>query len=108
MQQRGKSLLDRFQEARSDHLRRFGGKVSPDLGQIGLSRLGQSEDERDANSFLPRSTICLVSKSFTRPAATSARPCSMSVLRAVSSCSWMARFIFHSRSASRTTSLVEA
>lgn len=85
VQQRREFCLDGFEKARGDGLRRFGGDVSPDFGEIALGRLGQSEDERVANSFLPRSTIFFVSKSLTRPAATSARPLSMSDLRAVSS-----------------------
>jgi hypothetical protein len=44
---------------RGDGLRRFGGGASPDRGEIALGRIGQSEDERVANSFLPRSTVRL-------------------------------------------------
>jgi hypothetical protein len=47
-------------------------------------------------------------KSFTRPSARSARPLSMSAFSAASSCNCYARFIFQSRSASRTTSLADA
>ena len=81
MQERREFCFDGLQKARGDGLGRFCGDVSPDLGEIVLGCLGQSEDERDANSFLPRSTIFFVSKSLTRPAATSARPLSMSALR---------------------------
>jgi toxin ParE1/3/4 len=41
--------------------------------------------ERSADSFLPRAVIRSVSKSLTRPAATSANPLSMSALSAASS-----------------------
>ncbi len=85
VQQRREFCLDGVEKARGDGLRRFGGDVSPDFGEIALGRFGQSEDERVANSFLPRSTIFFASKSLTRPAATSARPLSMSDLRAASS-----------------------
>ena len=81
MQEWGEFRFDSFQKSRSDGLGRFGGDVIPDLGEIVLGCIGQSEDERDANSFLPRSTIFFVSKSLTRPAATSARPLSISALR---------------------------
>ncbi len=85
VQQRREFCLDGFEKVRGDGLRRLGGDVSPDFGKIALGRVGQSEDERVANSFLPRATIFFASKSSTRPAATSARPLSMSDLRAASS-----------------------
>lgn len=85
VQQRGEFRLDGIDKARGDGSRCFGGDVRPNFRQIGLSRIRQSEDERAANSFLPRSTIFLASKSLTRPAATSARPLSMSALSAASS-----------------------
>lgn len=84
-QQRGEFRLDGIDKERGDGFRCFGGDVRPNFRQIGLGRIRQSEDERAANSFLPRSTIFLVSKSVTRPAATSARPLSMSALSAASS-----------------------
>jgi len=85
MPQRLKARLDRTDKPRSDRLRRFGRKRDPDFGEIGLRRLGQTERERAANSFLPRSTIRALSKSSTRPSARSVSPRSMSALSAASS-----------------------
>lgn len=61
------------------------GDESPDFGQVGFRRIGQTERERLANSFLPRAMMLSASKSFTRPAATSDRPLSMSAFKAASS-----------------------
>ncbi len=61
------------------------GDIGPDFGEIGLGRFGQAERERAANSFLPRAMIVCGSNSFTRPAATSARPLSISALSAANS-----------------------
>ena len=77
--------LDLVDEPVRSRLRSFDGKVKPDFGEVGFCRLGQAEGERSANSFLPLAMMRSASKSFTRPAATSARPLSMSVLSAASS-----------------------
>jgi hypothetical protein len=50
-----------------------------------VRRVGQAEGERSANSFLPRAMMLPASKSLTRPAATSAKPLSISVLSAANS-----------------------
>ena len=63
----------------------FDGDVKPDFGEVGFGRVGQAEGERSANSFLPLAMMRSASKSFTRPAATSAKPLSMSLLSAASS-----------------------
>ena len=70
--------FDRGHKSRRDLLRGFGGEVEPDFREVIFGRVSYTEGERAANSFLPRSTILLVSKSLTRPAATSARPLSIS------------------------------
>ena len=75
-------VLNSFDQSRCGRLGGLDGKVVPNLGEIGFRRLRQTEDERTANSFLPRSTMLAESKSLIRPAATSARPASMSALRA--------------------------
>jgi proteic killer suppression protein len=100
--------LDRRDDARGDVDGRIGSNGEPDFGEVRLGGIGQAEGERLANSFLPRSMMRSASKSFTRPSARSVSPLSMSALRATSSCSCRARFIFQSRSASRTTSLLDA
>src|SRR5690606_27114285 len=66
------------------------------------------QEERAANSFLPRSAMCCALNSRTRPAATSASPLSMSCLSAANSSSISWRLKDQSRRASRMTSLVDA
>ena len=73
------------EKMRGNGLRGFGGEISPNLGQVGFRRLGQTERERLSNSFLPRSMMRPASKSRTRPAATSASPLSISAFSAASS-----------------------
>ena len=85
MQQWIAILFDPVDQARRCRLGSFAGDIEPDFGKVGFRRLGQAEGERSANSFLPRSTMRAASKSLTRPAATSARPASMSAFKAVSS-----------------------
>src|SRR5574338_629881 len=75
----------------------FDGQIYPDFGEVGFSGVGQTEGERPANSFLPRSMILSMSKSVTRPAERSAIPLLMSARRASSSPSLRLRFIFESR-----------
>ena len=78
-------LFDLVEQPRRGRLRRLDGNIVPDFGKIGFGRVGQTEGERTANSFLPRSTMRVASKSLTRPAATSASPASMSALSAANS-----------------------
>ena len=85
MKQRIAILLDPVYEPRCGRLGGFDGDVEPDFGKVGFRRVGQAKGERSANSFLPRSTMRAASKSLTRPAATSARPASISALSAASS-----------------------
>src|ERR1700733_8836307 len=101
-------VLDLVDEARRCCPRGFDGDVEPNFGKVGFRRVSYAEGERSDNSFLPRSTMRAASKSLTRPATTSARPASISALSAASSSICSARFIFQSRSAARTTSLVDA
>jgi hypothetical protein len=77
--------LDLVDEARRGCLGSLDRNVEPDIGEIGLRRVGQAEGERFANSFLPRSTIRPASKFLTRPAATSVRPALISALSAANS-----------------------
>ena len=79
-------VLDLFDKTGRNRLVRLAGKVGPDFSEVGFRRLGQTERERLANSFLPRAITDAGSKSFTRPAATSASPLSMSDFSASSSC----------------------
>ena len=79
--QRLEALLDRVDEARGDLFRRFSGERGPNFGGC----FGQTEGERPANSFLPRSMIRAASKSFTRPSARSVSPLSMSAFSAANS-----------------------
>ena len=78
-------LFDPVDEARCSGIEGFDGDVEPDFSKVGFCRFGQTEGERSANSFLPRAMMFSVSKSFTRPSATSARPASISALSAASS-----------------------
>ena len=78
-------LFDPVDEARCSGLGGFDGNVNPDFSKVGFRRFGQTEGERSANSFLPRSTMRAASKFLTRPAATSASPASMSALSAANS-----------------------
>src|SRR5574337_1519444 len=66
-------------------LRDFDGQIRPDFGEIGFGGVGQAEEARPANNFLPRSMILSMSKSETRPADRSAMPLSISARRASSS-----------------------
>lgn len=77
--------LDLVDEPRCGRLRGFGRNVKPDFGEVGFGCVGQAEGERSDSSFLPRAMILSASKSFTRPAATSANPLSISILSAASS-----------------------
>ncbi len=54
------------------------------VGALRFSGIGQTERERLANSFLPRSMIRAALKSFTRPWARSTRPRVMSACSAAS------------------------
>jgi len=85
MPQRFAVALDLVDKAFGDRFGGFDGDIKPNLGKIGFGGVGQAEGERSANSFLPRAIIRSASKSLTRPAATSARPLSISVLSAASS-----------------------
>ena len=85
MPQRLAIAFDLVNEPPCRRLGGFDGNVEPNLREVGFCRVGQAEGERSANSFLPRAMILSASKSFTRPAATSANPLSMSVLSAASS-----------------------
>jgi hypothetical protein len=85
MKQRVAILFDLVDEARRYRLGALDGNIEPDFGEIGFRRLGRAEGERSANSFLPRSTMRAASKFLTRPAATSARPASISALSAANS-----------------------
>jgi len=85
MPQRFAILLDPVDEPRRYRLGSLDGNIEPDFGEIGFRRVGQAEGERSANSFLPRSTMRAASKFLTRPAATSARPASISALSAANS-----------------------
>jgi hypothetical protein len=85
MKQRIAILLDPVYEPRRGRLGGFDGDVEPDFGEVGFRRVGQAEGERSANSFLPRSTMRAASKFLTRPAATSARPASISAFSAANS-----------------------
>ena len=85
MEQRLAILLDLVDEPRRRRLGGFDRNIEPDFGEVGFRRIGQAESERSANSFLPRSMIRAASKSFTRPAATSARPLSISAFSAANS-----------------------
>jgi hypothetical protein len=68
-------------------LGRFQSDVRPDFSEVGFCGISQTEGERSAKSFLPRSMMRAVSKSLTRPAATSASPASISDFSAASSSS---------------------
>lgn len=59
--------------------------IGPDFRQVGFCVVGQ--EERAANSFLPRSAMRCALNSWTRPAATSASPLSISCLSVASSSS---------------------
>jgi hypothetical protein len=85
MPQRFAILLDPVDEPRGYRLGSLDGNIEPDFGEVGFRSVGQAEGERSANSFLPRSTMRAASKFLTRPAATSARPASISALRAANS-----------------------
>ena len=85
MPQRFAILFDPVDESRCCRLRGLDSDVEPDFGKVGFRRLGQAEGERSANSFLPRSTMRAVSKFLTWPAATSARPASISAFSAANS-----------------------
>jgi len=85
MAHRIKRSFEFVEKSRRDGFRGFGGEISPNLGQVGFRRLGQTEDERLSNSFLPRSMMRPASKSRTRPAATSASPLSMSAFSTANS-----------------------
>lgn len=86
MPQRFQCRLDRGDEAGGDRLGGLGSEGGPDFGQIMLGCIRQTERERPANSFFPRSIIRAASNSSTRPSATSDRPRSISALSAASSC----------------------
>lgn len=83
--QAGKDCVDFVEQARRRRFRTVVGDISPDFGKVGFRRVGQAEVERSANSFLPLAIIFAASNFFTRPAATSARPLSMSAFKASSS-----------------------
>ncbi len=85
MPERFAVALDPVDEAFRCRFGSFDGDIKPNLGKVGFGGIGQAEGERSANSFLPRAMIWSASKSFTRPAATSARPLSISVLSAANS-----------------------
>lgn len=83
--ERSKLFLYRFDEACRDGRRGFPCDVGPNPAEFRRGGFGQTESERAANSFLPRSAMSSASKSTSRPAVTSAKPLSMSVFSAASS-----------------------
>lgn len=83
--QAGKCRADFVEQARRRGFRTVVGDIGPDFGEVGFRRVSQAEVERSANSFLPLAIIFAASNFFTRPAATSARPLSMSAFNASSS-----------------------
>jgi len=85
MPERFAIFFNAIDQARRCRLGGLAGNMEPNFSEVGFRRFGQTEGERAANSFLPRSTMRAASKSLTRPAATSARPASMSAFKAVSS-----------------------
>ena len=81
--QRLAGCLDVFDEPGRNRLTGLSSDIGPGLGQVCFCRGSQPEEERPANSLLPCSTMRETSKSSTRPAATSARPTSMSALSVI-------------------------
>lgn len=77
---------ERTDELAGGLLGRLRSDIGPDIGEVAFGALGQAERVRPANSCFPRSMMRAGSKSFTRPAATSSRPRSISAFRAASSC----------------------
>ena len=85
IEQMREGRLNSAEQALRGRFRGFESDIGPDFCKIGFRRVGQAEAERAANSILPRATMPPASKSLTRPAATSAKPLSISNFSAASS-----------------------